>query len=105
MLPTNRVETPDRHHEIVDQRLFSDPIAKKTPPVITIASDKGLPNRNRNGISGTMPQTKNALNVLVAAHHGERAFCGKPYSSLSIVCTQRSRSEVINSTTRSRSAP
>src|SRR5437870_5379680 len=103
MPPTNRVENPDRHQEIVDQRLFNDPIAKKIPPVITIARNKGLPNRNRNGISGTRPQTKNALKVLIAAHHGERASRGKPYSSLSIVCTQRSRSEVINSTTRSRS--
>ena len=80
-----KVENPDRHHDTVDQRLLTEPIAKKTLPVITVEKLSGSLNPNKKGIKGTSPQAKNALNVAIAAHQGERVSSGRPYSSESIV--------------------
>src|SRR5688572_11776053 len=100
-----KVVSPDLNHDAVDQRLLTEPMAKKMPPVITIEKASGLVNPNRKGIKGTRPQARKALKVEIAANQGERASSGRPYSSDSIVRTQRCRSDVISSTTRSRSAP
>src|SRR5690242_13857470 len=105
MPPTNSVDKPDRHQLTVDQRLLIEPIPKKTAAVSTIETANAFGIRTRKGTKGTNPQTANALKVVHAASHGERASSGNPYSSVNIVRTQRSRSDVINSTTRSRSAP
>src|ERR1051326_51910 len=105
MPPTNSVDKPDRHQRTVDQRLLIEPMTKKTAAVNAIEIPNAFGKRSTYAISGTSPQTTNALKVVSAANHGERASRGNPYSSVSIVRTQRSRSAVINSTTRSRSAP
>src|SRR5262249_38295815 len=103
--PTSSVATPDRHQETVDQRLFTEPMAKKTAPVRIIETMKGRPIPIRKGSKGTRPQSANALNVVNAAVHADRGSSGKPYSSVNIVRTQRSGSEVIKATMRSRSSP
>src|SRR6185436_16333806 len=104
-VPTTNVDAPDRHHEAVDQRLLIEPITKKTAPVTAHETTSGRDMPMKYGIRGARPQIAKALNVDPAANHGERAAWGNPYSSLNIVVTQRSGSEVISSTTRSRSAP
>src|ERR1041384_5567222 len=105
MPPTERVDNPDRHQETVDHRLLIDPIMKKTTAVNPTEIAKAFDRPNRKGINGTTPQIANALKVAAAARHGERGSSGSPYSSVNIVRTQRSLSDVITSTTRSRSAP
>src|SRR4030095_6508554 len=103
--PTTRVEIPERHQDTVDQRLFTDPMMKKTAPVRITEIVNALLRPSRNGISGIRPQSAKALKVVVAAIQGERGSKGRPYSSVNIVRTQRSGSAVINQTTRSRSGP
>src|SRR6185503_16957402 len=89
----------------VDQRLLTEPIAKKTTPVSVIESPSGDSDLNTKGSNGTRPQIKNAVKVATAASQGERICCGSPYSSVNIVLTQRARSEVIRSTSLVRSVP
>src|ERR1041385_4728769 len=103
--PTTRVEIPDRHHDAVDHMLFTEPMMKKTTPVRAIETMKAFANPKRNGSNGTTPQIANALKVAAAARQGERGSSGNPYSSVNIVRTQRSGSDVIKPTPRSRSAP
>jgi hypothetical protein len=82
-----------------------EPIRKNTTPVMTIDSPKLEGALTTNGSSGTRPHSMKAAKVLAAALSGERTALGRPYSSDSIVSTQRLVSAVITSTARSRSGP
>ncbi len=83
--PTIKVDRPDRHQTVVDPRLFTEPMAKNTAAVAISENRNAVSTLIRNGSNGTNPQTTNALNVLAAAHQGERAACGNPYSSVNMV--------------------
>ncbi len=48
------------------------------------------------GSSGTIPQIRKAKSVAAAARRGDRTAVGSPYSSRTMIRTQRSRSAVID---------
>src|SRR4051812_24686180 len=103
--PMVKVSKPDRHHAIRDHRLLTDPMAKKTAAVETVDRYIGAGRPATRGSSGTDPQIRKARKVLAAALSGDRRASGRPYSSRSIVSTQRWRSAVMTSTTFSRRLP
>lgn len=47
IVPTARVEKPERHHDEVDHRLLTEPIVKNTPPVMIIERATGLCSPNK----------------------------------------------------------
>src|SRR5947199_208371 len=75
------VSPPARHHDMFSQRLRADPTAKNTATVMAIDTAKGCGARSTKASSGTRPQTRKALKVLIAARDGERISCGRPNSS------------------------
>src|SRR5437763_3015882 len=105
MTPMDSVSKPARHQGTVVQRLFTDPMAKKTHSVIRSDVTNGALKLNTNGRSGTSPHTAKAANVLHAAIHGERTCDGSPYSSLSMKRIHRSRSAVTTPTAFRSSLP
>lgn len=62
-VPMAKVARPDDHQDAVDQRLFNEPMRKKTTPVEIVARTKALLVPARKGMSGTLPHNKNAPKV------------------------------------------
>src|ERR1700674_3631251 len=93
--PSARVASPEYHQGRTDHRLLSAPIRKDIRPVTTQEVQKAPFKAATNGIRGTSPQRRKAENVKIDARQGERTASGRPYSSRSMMRTQRLRSAVI----------
>ena len=60
MAPTNNVTNPDRNHDVVDHRLFADPIAKNTAPVTMTENTKhSLIETGREAVESARKQRMN----------------------------------------------
>jgi hypothetical protein len=103
--PSARVASPEYHQGRTDHRLLSAPIRKDIRPVTEQEVQKASFKAATNGIRGTSPQRRKAGNVKIDARQGERTASGKPYSSRSMMRTQRLRSAVIAPTTWSSKSP